>query len=525
MGTPLPVNAAPLTPWSAAAATGGRVAHVRGEGAAARGITSDSRAVSRGCAFVALRGERYDGHDFVELAIRDGAEIVVVEKGRAARAMASGSADVVEVDDTLVAWGNLARAHLRAWRRGRVDAQVFAITGSAGKTTTKELCAALLQSVGPCHATTGNLNNRVGVPGVAFALQPHHRFAVFEVGMSVRGEIAALARILEPDVALLTNVGIAHAEGVGGTRADVAREKGNLFAALGEHAVAVACFDDAAATGQLARTRARHARTFGTGDDADYRLIERTDAGASGARVRIRRRREFTEAHAWLPLLGEAAALDLTAALAAAESVAGPIADDALAAALRNPRFRRGAAAGRMQARQLADGTLLLDDTYNANPQSVRAALRTLREVAQGRRAVVVLGEMRELGPTASQEHAALSEAIVEAGARLAVSCGGLADLAVEGAGRGGASAVCAPSVEGAVAVAVERVEPGDVVLVKASRSVGAERVVEALARARGGEVDPVGPPSSRPSGGPPSPSSRPSGGPPSPSSSRPGGR
>jgi UDP-N-acetylmuramoyl-tripeptide--D-alanyl-D-alanine ligase len=489
VATPIPANTAPLTAWSAAAATGGRVALVRGGGAVAHGITSDSRAVSRGCAFVALRGERHDGHDHLEAAIRGGANLVVVEKGRAERAIASASADVVEVDDTLVAWGALAAAHVRAWRRGRSDAKVFAITGSAGKTTTKELCAALLQSVAPCHATTGNLNNRVGVPAVAFGLQAHHRFAVFEVGMSVCGEIAALAGVLEPDVAILTNVGIAHAQGVGGTRAHVAREKGELFAALAEHAVAVVCADDAAAIGQLARTRARHARTFGTGDDADYRLLQRTGAGVGGAHVRIRRRRDVTEADAWLPLVGEAAAIDLTAALAAVESVVGSIADEALAAALRDPRFRRGAGAGRMQVRQLADGTLLLDDTYNANPQSMRSALCTLREVAVGRRAVAILGEMRELGPSASYEHAALGDAIAEAGAQLVVSCGGLADLAVQGAARNDVSTAYAADVDEAARVAVGRVAAGDVVLVKASRSVGAERVVEALVRAHGGEV------------------------------------
>jgi len=499
MATPIPGNAATLTVWAAAAATGGRVVHVRGEGSVARGVTSDSRTATRGCAFVALRGVHHDGHDHVEAAIRAGAELVVVEKGRAGPAAVS--ADVVEVEDTLLAWGDLAAAHLRAWRRGRGDARVFAITGSAGKTTTKELCAALLQSAGPCHATSGNLNNRVGVPAVVFGLQPHHRFGVFEVGMSIRGEIAALARILEPDVAILTNVGIAHAEGVGGTRADVAREKGELFASLSREGVAVACFDDSAATGQLARTRASHARTFGTGDDADYRLLERAGISVSGARVRIRRRREVTEAQVWLPLLGEAAAVDLAAALAAAESTLGPMADDVLAAALREPRFRRGAGTGRMQVRQLADGTLVLDDTYNANPQSVRAALRTLREVAEGRRAVVVLGEMRELGPTGPEAHASLGEAIALAGAQFVVSCGGMADLAVDGASRLGVEGAYAADAGEAARLAEARVQPGDAVLVKASRSVGAERVVEALARARG-EIE-GGPASTRP--GPPS--------------------
>src|ERR1700733_540936 len=145
MATPIPPNTAPPTAWSPAAATGGRIAHVRVDGVVALGITSDSRAVTRGCAFVALRGERHDGHDHVEAAVRAGASLVVVEKGRSEAVVAAASADAVEVDDTLVAWGDLARAHVRAWRRGRDDARVFAITGSAGKTTTKELCAALLE--------------------------------------------------------------------------------------------------------------------------------------------------------------------------------------------------------------------------------------------------------------------------------------------------------------------------------------------------------------------------------------------
>ena len=510
MATPIPANTAPFTAWSAAAATGGRVAVVHGEGAVARGITTDSRAVVPGGAFVALRGERNDGHDHVEDAVRAGAVLVVVEKGRGG---AAGHAEVVEVDDTLVAWGDLARAHVRAWRRGRDDARVFAITGSAGKTTTKELCAALLQAAGgrqATHATSGNLNNRIGVPAVAFGLQSHHRFAVFEVGMSLRGEIAALARIVEPDLAILTNVGSAHAGGVGGSRADVAREKGELLAALPETGTAVVCFDDGAAMGQLARTRARGGRTFGTGDDADYRLVERTEIGDEGARVRIRRRRELTDVSVWLPLLGEAAAIDLSAALAAVEAAAGPLGDEIIGDALRSHRFKRPETGGRMQVRRLADGTVVLDDTYNANPESVRAALRTLAELAAvppGRRAVAILGEMRELGPSAPDDHASLGDAMADAKVAFALSCGGLADHALHAAGRRGVGTAQAADVTDAARMAVAQVAAGDVVLVKASRSVGAERVVEALARAHGGEL--VAPPS-RPSLLP-SPPSRPS--------------
>jgi UDP-N-acetylmuramoyl-tripeptide--D-alanyl-D-alanine ligase len=488
VATPIPGNSAPLTVWSAAAATGGRVVRADEGDIVARGVGTDSRTARPGSAFVALRGDRTDGHAYVDAAVRKGACLVVVEEGATVTA---DTVDVLAVPDTLVAWGDLARAHVRAWRRDRRDARLFAITGSAGKTTTKELCAALLRSLDKCHSTTGNLNNRIGVPAVAFGLEPRHRFAVFEVGMSVRGEIAHLASVLEPDVALMTNVGVAHAAGVGGTRADVAREKGDLFASLARDSVAVVCFDDAAAMGQLARSPARRAVTFGIRDGADYRLLGRTAAGIHGAHARILRRRDASELYVRVPVIGEAAALDLVGALAAVESVTGPFDSSAITAALRLLR----APAGRMQARVLKNGTMILDDTYNANPQSVRAALRTLGELTQqvsGRRAVVVLGEMRELGDGAEAEHAALGAALVGSGARLVLSCGGLADLAAVTAARAGVAAVRAADVVEAAQLAVQHVAPGDVVLVKASRSVGAERVVDSLVNAGGGEVEPA---------------------------------
>jgi UDP-N-acetylmuramoyl-tripeptide--D-alanyl-D-alanine ligase len=486
MATPIPSNAAPLTVWGAAAATGGRV--VRGGDEAAIGISSDSRAVRPGCAFVALRGDRHDGHDYLDGAVAAGASLLVVERGRRVPLEAAG---VVEVDDTTVAWGDLARAHLRAWRRERPQARIVAITGSAGKTTTKELCAALLRSLGECHATAGNLNNRVGVPAVAFGLGARHGSAVFEVGMNQRGEIGALAAIIEPDVAVITNVGVAHAQGVGGTRGDVAREKGDLFASLSPEAVAVTCFDDAAAMAQLQRTRARRAVTFGTGAGADYRLASRARNGLDGldgAEVRIIRRRDDGEVALRLPVLGEAAALDMAAALAAVEAIAGPLSAVSIAEALRSLRLPPG----RMHPRSLRSGVTVLDDTYNANPQSVRAALRTLAELtngAAGRRGVVILGEMGELGAIAADEHDALGAAIAGSGARVALSCGGLADLSVAAAARGGVAAVRASDVREAAALATTLVAAGDVVLVKASRSIGAERVVDALVQAGGGEV------------------------------------
>jgi UDP-N-acetylmuramoyl-tripeptide--D-alanyl-D-alanine ligase len=485
MATPIPENSAPLTVWAAAAATGGRVLRALPTGITARGIVSDSRSVVPGCAFVALRGERHDGHDYVDAAVRSGAALVIVEPGRASDQWV----DVVEVDDTLVAWQRLARAHVRSWRRCATHPLVIAITGSSGKTTTKELCAALVRSVGKCHATAGNLNNRVGLPTVAFGLRSEHRFAVFEVGMSIRGEIASLAGILQPDVAVITNVGVAHAAGVGGTRADVASEKGDLFAALSERDVAVACFDDAAAMGQLARTRARRVVTFGTREGADYRLVERAPAGLDGARLRILRRREGTELCASLPILGEAAALDFLAALVAVETTIGLLGADTVECSL---RLHLRQPPGRMQPRALRNGTTVLDDTYNANPESVRAALMTLGEVARQRRSVVILGEMRELGAIAEQAHADLGQAVARSGARVILSCGGLADRTAMEAELAGVSAVRASDAEEAARLAASIVATGDIVLVKASRSVGAERVVDALIRSGGGEILPA---------------------------------
>jgi UDP-N-acetylmuramoyl-tripeptide--D-alanyl-D-alanine ligase len=477
MATAIPANRAAFDARSAAAATRGHVVRQARPERVARGLTTDSRAVAAGSAFVALRGPSHDGHAYLEGAVAAGATLVVVERGRAP---GDARADVVEVDDTLVAWGDLGREHLRAWRAARGDARVVAITGSAGKTTTKELCAALLRTVAECHATAGNLNNRVGLPAVALGLEAHHRFAVLEAGMSVPGEIAALAAIAQPDVAVVTNVGLAHGEGVGGSADAVAREKGALFEAPGPEGALVANADDARVMGQVARGRAGRVVTFGRSDQSDVRLVRRVPLGLEGSRVLVRRR--DGESAFVLPLPGEAAAIDFAAALAAAEAALGePLPDRRIASALRV----LPPVAGRMQPLRLRDGVVVLDDAYNANPASVLAAFGVLAEFPAARR-VAVLGEMKELGPAAEAEHDKLGEAVARAGVALLVSCGGLADTTGRAAERRGVEVVFAAGAAEAAGVAVARVHAGDVVLVKASRSVGAERVVEALVGARG---------------------------------------
>ncbi len=482
VATPIGANVARLDARAAAEATKGTLFSRAPEHRVAFGVTTDSRAVVRGGAFVALKGKEHDGHAFLGAAIEAGAVLVVVERGRAP---GDPRADVVEVDDTLSAWGSLAMAHLRAWKRQRPNARVVGITGSAGKTTTKELCAALLRTAGECHATRGNLNNRVGLPAVALQLEARHRFLVLEMGMSLPGEIAALAAIAEPDVALITNVGLAHAEGVGGTHADVAREKGAIFEALPPRGTAIADADDAAALSQMRRAPSDVAvRTFGRSASSMVRLLERQGLGVEGSRVFVERagagRASFV-----LPIPGEVAALDFVAALAAAEAVVGePLSVAQIEQALRS----LSPIDGRMRVVRLRGNVLLLDDTYNANPSSMRAAVATLREVAEGR-AVAVLGEMRELGPSAEREHESLGEEVADARVDLVISCGGLADVTARAAARRGVAACLARGAGDAARLAVDRVVPGDCVLVKASRSIGAEQVVEALSWHRGEET------------------------------------
>jgi UDP-N-acetylmuramoyl-tripeptide--D-alanyl-D-alanine ligase len=476
MSTAIRQNTAEFTTDFVAKATRGSI--VSGANRNHRGVTSDSRAVVAGGIFVALRGEQHDGHKFVDGAASKGATLVVVQKNHARTN--EGDADVVEVDDTLVAWGELARARIAEWKDH--GGKIVAITGSAGKTTTRELCASLLMTAGSVKSTYGNLNNRVGVPAVAFEIENTHAYAVLEMGMSERGEIERLAEIAPPDVAVITNIGLAHAGGVGGGVDDIAREKGAIFAALRESGVAVANADDSHVMSEARRSRGRVV-TFGRSPSARYRLTTRESLGARGSRVTVERKASSVSVD--LPLIGEAAAIDFVAALAAVESLVDCNLDSAkIADALKSVDVP----SGRVSIVALADGTIVIDDSYNANPDSVRAALASLAEIAkkENRRAVVVLGEMRELGDHAKQAHAEIGDAIAANKIALAISCGGLADVAVERAGAAGVSVQSATDAEKASKIAVSEIRAGDVVLVKGSRGVASEVVVEALKRARG---------------------------------------
>ena len=477
MATPIPTNQARFTIDVIAEATGGSIAR-RGTLLEPAGVVTDSRAVVAGNIFVAIKGESHDGHAFVATAARARTAVIIVERGRASSLTAAetGDATLIEVDETLVALGQLARVHIEAWRARGAGRKVVAITGSAGKTTTKELLAVLLGAVAGTHYTAGNLNNRVGVPLVVLGLQDTHRFGVLEMGMSLPGELDAITSFARPDVSVVTNVGIAHAEGVGGPDG-VMHEKAAVYRALHVEGVAIVNADDERATRAAAGTKAQRVVTFGAAEGATYRLLRREARGAAGSLVVLAT--PGRELSLLLPLPGEAAAIDLAAALAAQETASGTLLPiETIEGELATVQL-----AGRATVKHLGEDILVLDDTYNANPGSMRSALATLAEIAGDRRRVAVLGEMKELGAHAESEHDALGEVLAGAGFALAIGCGGLVDRTLTRAASlsTGLEIVASHSTEEAAREAVRRVRPGDAVLVKGSRSVGAERVVAAL--------------------------------------------
>jgi UDP-N-acetylmuramoyl-tripeptide--D-alanyl-D-alanine ligase len=478
MATPIPPNDARFTAWELAAITRGDLVQIPDERASVAGLFTDSRAVVSGSGFVAIRGEKLDGHAFVPEAVARGASVVVVERGAA---LPAGVA-AVAVDSSVAALGRLGAAHLDRWRRERPSARVVAITGSAGKTTTKELVAAILGAVGPTHFTTGNLNNRIGRPAVALGLRFDAEHAVFELGMSSPGEIADLTGIVAPDVAVLLNVGLAHAAEFGGSRARIAREKGEIFEALSSGAVAVANADDPAAAAQVTRTKARPVY-FGSTAGADVRVVHRELGRLGTSKVIIERKGTggaVERLELVLPVQGDAAATDLAAAIAAADATVGrPIPREVVAAAV----LAWKPPPGRAETLELVGDVWVLDDSYNANPASMRAAFTALAELrsAGRRRAICVLGEMRELGSISAAEHESLGDELVRHGFDLVIGCGGEIDLALSRAERGGLDVRRAKDAGEAGRELTERVKAGDVVLFKGSRGAAVERALAVL--------------------------------------------
>lgn len=471
MATPIPANDASFTLAEIAAAVSGRL--IGPEDHRVRGVAIDSRSVQPSALFVAIRGAQHDGARFIDAAQKAGATALLLNAGTPCP---DGVARI-EVDDTTRALGDLATFHRRRWGR-----RVIAITGSAGKTTTKELTASAFSATGlRVHKTQGNLNNQFGVPMTLFGLTDAHDVAVLEVGTSARGEIARLGEITEPDVAAVLLAAAAHTAGIG-SLSDIADEKASLWGALGSGGVRVVNRDDPEL---FARLPPGPCVSFGTHPDSDVRLVDaRLNERGTALEIRVpgpeTRRIE-------LKLFGRAAAIDACAALACVIAACGREALDAalagLSAVLSPP--------GRMNPRMLSSGVLLLDDSYNANPRSMQMSLETLKELASApsTRSIAVLSDMLELGETSAAQHAQLGEFCVRLGIDMLVGCGPEMAQATISAARVSAGRLAPhPTRVAHVFDPLEAVRllrgllrKGDAVLVKGSRSMAMERVVQAL--------------------------------------------
>jgi len=459
---------APFSASDTAAWTGGSL--LRGDAdAQLSGVSIDSRTVAPGQLFVAIAGPNHDGHAYLEAAVAAGATGLLVARDRE---LPPGDLSVVAVDDTTRALGSLASGH-----RARFDGPVVAITGSNGKTTAKEMCAAILDAGAPTLRNRGNLNNQFGLPLTLLAREPDHRRIVVELGMNHRGEIAALAAIARPRVGAVTNVGTAHIEHLG-SREAIASEKGDLLAALPADGVAVVNAEDGFAAALAGRTRARVLR-FGRSDSADVRPADVTD-DAAGFRFRLVT--PGGEAPVRVAGLGETTLCNALCAAAAA-CAAGASLDEVTAGL---DAYRP--IAGRLERRDLADGVVMIDDSYNANPQSMEVALRLLARSGSGRR-LAVLGDMGELGDSAEKAHREAGRLSAELGIDFLVAVGSHAPLVAEGAREAGLAGdhihELSTSEEAGPPVRA-LLKPGDWVLVKGSRAMHMERV----ARHLGAEAD-----------------------------------
>ena len=471
MSAPLPTNDVVLSLGEVMRATGGVLL---GEPTLQiRGVSTDSRADLSGKLFVALVGERFDAHDFVEQAKEQGAAALLVDRE------VKTTLPTVKVTSTLSALGALGALRRQSW-----GGKVVAVAGSAGKTTTRAALSALFEAVEPgaVHYVRGNFNNLIGVPLVLLSLSERERIAVVELGTNRPGEVAELTRMSTPDLGVLTLIGYEHTEGLGDLDG-VEAEEGALFAAGG---IAVGNADDERVRRQLGRATGRRV-SYGQQPGVDYRFRV-LSMSAQGSDLEVGRtlggRPVTTRFH--ISTLGDAGAYAACAALAAVETllereVPAESCTSAFASALASE-------AGRLCPVELTGGILLLDDTYNANPESVESSLKTARQLADLRKVdlVLVLGEMRELGALSPQLHRQVGEAAAAQKPKLLVSVAGDARLLSDAATARGTNCEFAVDSAAAAELVLEKLRGPAVVLVKASRGVRAEKVVERLIAAKG---------------------------------------
>lgn len=452
-----------LTLETIASYSGGRLVH--GDPAATcTSVNTDSRKIQPGELFVALVGEKFDAHDFVPQVAQAGAAAVIVS--RLPENVEALGCSVIEVPDTLLALQQLARAY-----RELLNPLVIGITGSNGKTSTKDLVAAVLRKKYQVCATLGNFNNHIGLPLTILRMEEGDTCAVLEMGMNHHGEIAVLAGIARPDAAIITNIGVAHIEYMG-SREGIAQEKGTLAEAVPHSGVVVLNANDDFSSSIAARS---HARVVLAGVGEGDVVATLTESGARGSFFTLNfDGREVVDVH--LPVPGEH--MVGNAALAAAVGWHFGVTPQDIAAALGEVQLTKG----RVQVKTWR-GVTVLDDSYNANPDSMRAGLKTLAGLQIPGRRVAVLGRMGELGPHAESSHREVGGYAAELGLDAVFSVGEEAALITSQAGASGGSGEYRNfSSHAAVAACLtEWLHEGDAVLLKGSRSAAMEQVLTHL--------------------------------------------
>jgi UDP-N-acetylmuramoyl-tripeptide--D-alanyl-D-alanine ligase len=462
------MSGARFTPEELASATSGRWI---GTPPAVEGVSTDTRSLPPGSLFVALRGERFDAHDFVADALRAGAAAAVVAETWAASHPQPGP--LLAVADTLAALGAVARLHRR-----RFAIPVVGVTGSNGKTTTREMIASILGVRAKVLRTEGNLNNEVGVPLTLLGLDGSHQAAVIEMGMSHPGEIGRLAAIAEPQVGVVTNAAPAHLEGLG-TVDGVADAKAELYQGLPAGGIAVANADDARML-KRAQASGRRVLTFavGRGRRGDVAVLEVLGQTVEGLTFLLGVGNREIEVR--LPLVGTHNAANAAAAACAAIALGATDREIVQGLAAARPPGRR------LRLERLPSGLQLVDDCYNANPLSMSAALATAGALAsaEGTRAVAVLGDMLELGAYEAEAHRRLGAEAARAGLGWLACFGPRSRETAAAAREAGLSAEAVfhtEELEALVGWVEARLLTTDVLLVKGSRGMRLERLVEAL--------------------------------------------
>ena len=426
------------------------------------GFATDSRKIQPGDAYVAVVGETHDGHDFAEGAICDGAALCIVSK----------PVDVphILVPDTIQALGAIAKMY-----RETLNAKVIGITGSSGKTSTKDMLSQVLSQFGETIAPPGSFNNEIGLPSTILRATESTDYLVLEMGMRGLGHISYLCDIALPSVGAILNVGSAHAELLGG-RENIARAKSEIVLQLPEDGTAVLYADDSMVANSAQLTKAA-ILTFGEGETADVKIhnLQLNDKAQPNFDVTY----DGATHHVQLKLAGEHQALNAAAVIAVCLAVG--IGFEEICSALNEIA---NISKWRMEITELPSGITIVNDAYNANPESMRAGLKALKSMSEGRRTWAILGEMRELGAESATAHDEIGRLIVRLDVNRLIAVGPGAKLIQMGAsqeGSWGNEAAHVDTLEDALEILRNEVEPGDVIFVKASRAIGLERVAQSL--------------------------------------------